>query len=75
MHAPGDVRVDKVLAPDPGPNDVVVRVAACGICGSDVSYVRMGGVAGPAAEPLCLGHEMAGVVDWVGAAGRDGTGR
>jgi threonine dehydrogenase-like Zn-dependent dehydrogenase len=67
VHGPGDVRVDEVDPPAPGPRDAVVRVAACGICGSDLSYIRMGGMAGPGPEPLCLGHEMAGVVDWVGA--------
>lgn len=67
VHGPGDVRLDDVPAPDPGPDDVVVRVAACGICGSDLSYIALGGVAGPAPEPMCLGHEMAGTVDWVGS--------
>ena len=67
VHGPDDVRVDEVDPPAPGPRDAVVRVAACGICGSDLSYIRMGGMAGPGPEPLCLGHEMAGVVDWVGA--------
>lgn len=67
VHGPDDVRVDEVDPPAPGPRDAVVRVAACGICGSDLSYIRMGGMAGPGSEPLCLGHEMAGVVDWVGA--------
>jgi threonine dehydrogenase-like Zn-dependent dehydrogenase len=45
----------------------VVQVAACGICGSDLSYIKLGGVAGPSDAPMCLGHEMAGVVDWVGS--------
>ncbi len=67
VHGPGDVRVDDVPAPAPGPRDVVVRVAACGLCGSDLSYIRMGGLAGPTGTPMCLGHEMAGVVDWVGS--------
>jgi threonine dehydrogenase-like Zn-dependent dehydrogenase len=67
VHGPDDVRVDEVDPPAPGPRDAVVHVAACGICGSDLSYIRMGGMAGPGPEPLCLGHEMAGVVDWVGA--------
>jgi (R,R)-butanediol dehydrogenase / meso-butanediol dehydrogenase / diacetyl reductase len=67
VHGPGDVRVDQVPEPEPGPRDVVVRVAACGICGSDLSYIKMGGLAGPGKEPMCLGHEMAGVVDWVGS--------
>lgn len=67
VHGPDDVRVDEVAPPRPGSRDAVVRIAACGICGSDLSYIRMGGMAGPGPEPLCLGHEMAGVVDWVGA--------
>jgi threonine dehydrogenase-like Zn-dependent dehydrogenase len=45
----------------------VVRVASCGICGSDLSYIRLGGLAGPGGAPMCLGHEIAGTVDWVGA--------
>ena len=67
VHGPGDVRVDDVPEPDPGPSDAVVRVAACGICGSDLSYIRLGGLAGPGETPMCLGHEIAGTVDWVGA--------
>ena len=67
VHGPGDVRVDQVPEPEPGPRDVVIRVAACGICGSDLSYIKMGGLAGPGNKPMCLGHEMAGVVDWVGS--------
>jgi (R,R)-butanediol dehydrogenase / meso-butanediol dehydrogenase / diacetyl reductase len=67
VHGPNDVRIDDVEPPVPGPSDAVVRVAACGICGTDRSYITHGGVAGPGPEPLALGHEMAGVVDWVGA--------
>lgn len=67
VHGPGDVRVDEVPDPDPGPGDALVRIAACGICGSDQSYIRLGGVGGPGQEPLCLGHEMAGTVEWVGS--------
>ncbi len=65
VHGPGDVRVDDVAEPDPGPRDVVVRVANCGICGSDLSYISMGGLGGPGG-PMCLGHEVSGTVDWVG---------
>ncbi|MBL8777352.1 MAG: alcohol dehydrogenase catalytic domain-containing protein [Acidimicrobiales bacterium] len=66
VHGPGDVRLDDVPEPEPGPRDALVKVAACGICGSDLSYIRLGGMAGPGPEPLCLGHEMAGTVEWVG---------
>ncbi len=67
VHGPGDVRVDDVAPPEPGPRDAVLAVAACGICGSDLSYIAMGGVAGPAAEPMCLGHEISGTVEWIGS--------
>jgi threonine dehydrogenase-like Zn-dependent dehydrogenase len=66
IHGPDDVRLDDVPEPEPGPRDVVVRVAACGICGSDVGYIRLGGVAGPTRRPLPLGHELAGVIESVG---------
>jgi len=66
IHGPGDVRLDDIDPPDPGPRDVVLEVAACGICGSDVSWVHMGGLAGPTDTPMPLGHELAGIVDWVG---------
>jgi threonine dehydrogenase-like Zn-dependent dehydrogenase len=64
VHGANDVRLDNVEPPSPGPRDAVVRVGACGICGSDVSYIHMGGLTG---SPMCLGHEVAGIVDWVGA--------
>ncbi|MFZ0252002.1 MAG: zinc-binding dehydrogenase [Acidimicrobiales bacterium] len=64
VHGPHDVRLDDVPSTSPGPRDAVVRVTACGICGTDVSFVHMGGITG---RPMALGHEIAGVVDWVGA--------
>jgi threonine dehydrogenase-like Zn-dependent dehydrogenase len=67
LHGPGDVRLDEVAEPEPGPRDVVVRVAACGICGSDVGYVKAGGVGAPTRRPLPLGHELAGVIEQVGS--------
>ena len=67
VHGPGDVRVDDVDTPVPGSRDAVVEVAACGICGSDLSYIKMGGLAGPTGTPMCLGHEISGTVAWVGS--------
>ena len=64
VHGPHDVRLDDVPSTPPGPRDAVVRMAACGICGTDVSFVHMGGITG---RPMALGHEMAGVVEWAGA--------
>lgn len=67
VHAPGSVSLDRVELPACGPRDALVEVLACGICGSDLTYIRLGGLAGPAGEPMPLGHEFAGVVRAVGA--------
>ena len=63
LHGANDWRLDDIPDPEPGPRDALVRIAACGICGTDVSYVHMGLIPG---HPIPLGHEMAGVVEWVG---------
>src|ERR1700728_4898488 len=51
--------------PEPGPLDVLVQVAACGICGSDVHGYD--GSSGRRIPPLVMGHEAAGTVAAVGA--------
>ena len=61
IHGPNDIHLDQVERPQPGPDDVVVEVRHCGICGSDLSYSKMGGIPG-AASPFAIGHEFAGVV-------------
>ncbi|TZG29580.1 zinc-dependent alcohol dehydrogenase [Sphingomonas montanisoli] len=68
VHGPGDLRLDEIDAPVAGPDDVVVRIARAGICGSDIGYVAMGGVAGPSDRPVPLGHELAGTIAQVGEA-------
>ena len=67
LHGPDDVRIDEVPEPEAGAHDAVVRVSCCGICGSDLGYIRLGGVAGPTRRPLPLGHELAGVIEQVGS--------
>ena len=71
IHGVDDVRLDPVEAPEPGENDVVVRVRACGICGSDLSYIKMGGILRAPGQTTPLGHEAAGEVIKVGASVRD----
>lgn len=66
IHGPDDLRIDTVERPVPGPDDVLVRVERCGICGSDLSYAKLGGIPG-AARPFALGHEFRGVVAEAGA--------
>ncbi|MFP6641667.1 MAG: alcohol dehydrogenase catalytic domain-containing protein, partial [Myxococcota bacterium] len=67
IHGPDDLRLDSVPVPRPGPRDAVVRVAACGICGSDVGYLRAGGMMGPTGTPMPIGHEFSGTVEELGA--------
>lgn len=65
FHGPGtDLTVEDVSDPVPGPEEVVVRVAACGLCGSDVHFLE--DVPVPAGLPITLGHEPSGVVETVG---------
>src|SRR6201993_3783230 len=58
------VEVVDVVIPDPGPDEVVVDVIACGVCHTDLTY-REGGINDE--YPFLLGHEAAGRVEKVGA--------
>lgn len=58
-----EVELVDVVVPDPGPNDVIVRVQACGVCHTDLAY-RDGGINDE--YPFLLGHEAAGIVETVG---------
>jgi L-iditol 2-dehydrogenase len=51
--------------PEPGPGEVLIRVAACGICGSDVHGYD--GTSGRRIPPIVMGHEAAGIVASTGA--------
>ena len=59
----GIVRVEEVPVPEVGEGEVLIRVAACGICGTDIKKIFNGYV--PA--PQILGHELAGTVVATGA--------
>jgi len=57
------VRTETVIVPDPGPGEALVRVAACGVCHTDLHY-REGGISDD--FPFLLGHEASGIVEAVG---------
>ena len=57
------VEIVDVVVPDPGPDEVVVAIQACGVCHTDLHY-REGGIND--AFPFLLGHEAAGLVESVG---------
>jgi L-iditol 2-dehydrogenase len=61
-YANKDVRTETMDRPAPGPGEILMKVHACGICGSDVlEWYRKDKV------PLVLGHEVAGVVSEIGS--------
>jgi L-iditol 2-dehydrogenase len=64
FHGPEDLRVSDVARPVIGPTELLVKVAACAICGSDVRTFRHG--ARNIGRPVVLGHEVSGTVAEVG---------
>jgi (R,R)-butanediol dehydrogenase/meso-butanediol dehydrogenase/diacetyl reductase len=67
MHGPQDVRVEDVPEPDPAAGEVKIKVAANGLCGSDLHIYFMSEPREQgAAPPFILGHEFSGEVAEVG---------
>ena len=65
-----EIDVVDIERPVPGPKDALARIRACGICGTDVSFLRMGGIPfGPGGSmiSLPLGHEPAGEIVEMGS--------
>lgn len=75
-HARHDIRIDDIPEPTaPGPGEVIIKVGACGICGTDLEEYTDGPLFVPVDEPnpltgrkapLTMGHEFAGEVVEVG---------
>jgi L-iditol 2-dehydrogenase len=66
-HGVSDVRVETVPVPEIGPGEVLLRVAACGICGTDLKKIHTGSHS----APRIFGHEMAGTIVAVGDGVKD----
>lgn len=68
LTAQGQIHVEQRPVPTPGPGEVLIRVTAVGVCGSDVHYYEHGRI-GPyvVEEPLILGHEAAGEIVGTGS--------
>ena len=63
LHGINDLRWEETPTPRPGAHEVLVRVCAAGICGSDIPRIFQNGTY---SFPLIPGHEFAGVVDTIG---------
>ena len=68
LHGPRDLRVESVAHPGaPARGEVLLRVTATGVCGSDLHPYETGSIGSTILNaPLVLGHEFAGVVEAVG---------
>ncbi|WP_174266979.1 NAD(P)-dependent alcohol dehydrogenase [Mycolicibacterium sediminis] len=61
------LRIEDRPVPTPGPREVLVEVAAVGVCGSDVHYYRHGRIGDFVVDdPMILGHELSGRIAAVG---------
>jgi len=67
LYGKGDLRVETATVALPGPGEVLLKMAAAGICGSDLHYYQDGGF-GPVRvrEPIIPGHEASGIVERAG---------
>lgn len=67
LTGPREIRLEERPVPTPAADEVLVRVTAVGVCGSDAHYYRDGRIGDHVVNgPLVLGHEAAGVVVAVG---------
>ena len=68
LHGIGDLRLDTVPVPSYGPDEVLIRVKACGLCTSDVHYLQHGRIGDfIVTGPMILGHEVAGEIVAIGS--------
>lgn len=67
FYAPGDVRIEEIAVPVPGPGEVLVRISRALTCGTDLKTWRRGHPTIMQRVPTPFGHEFAGIVEEVGA--------
>lgn len=66
-HGPKDLRIEERAVENPGPGEILLRLATGGICGSDLHYYNHGGFGTVRLkEPMILGHEVSAYVEALG---------
>ena len=68
LHGIRDLRLEELPKPEPGPGEVLLRVGAVGVCGSDVHYYLHGRIGTQVVEdPIIMGHEFSARIAGLGA--------
>ena len=68
IHGPLDLRIDDYPVDSLGPNQVEIKIAIGGICGTDLHYYKHGGFGQiKLREPMILGHEVSGFISKIGS--------
>ncbi|XP_062565769.1 sorbitol dehydrogenase-like isoform X2 [Armigeres subalbatus] len=68
VHGPNDLRLEQRSIPEPAFNEVLLEVDCCGICGTDIHFLKEGGFGSQMLiKPIVLGHESSGIVRKVGS--------
>lgn len=68
LHKIGDIRLEQKDVPEPGPEQVLLKMDSVGICGSDIHYWTHGAIGDFIVRaPMVLGHEAAGIVEKCGS--------
>ncbi|MGO9308429.1 MAG: alcohol dehydrogenase catalytic domain-containing protein [Spirochaetia bacterium] len=66
LYGKEDLRVEEVTVPAPGAGEVLLRVKAAAVCGTDIRMYKNGARGASEGNPLVLGHEVSGIVEAVG---------
>lgn len=67
MYGAGDIRLEEIPVPEIGEQELLLKVRAAAICGTDVRMFANGAKGIDGEHPCILGHEIAGVIEKVGA--------
>ena len=68
LLVPEKIEMKTRPVPSPGPDEVLVRIASVGVCGSDIHYYRYGRIGDQIVKaPQCLGHEGSGYIAALGS--------
>ena len=63
-HGPGDIRVEEIPRPSRKENELLIKVDACAVCGTDLKTLKNGNPR--ITPPLTMGHEFTGLIEEIG---------